>query len=42
MRDRLMAMQKALQTTQTALNKFYGSLSDEQKAQFDRLNVRSS
>ena len=42
MRDRLVAMQKALQTTQTALNKFYGSLSDEQKAQFDRLNARSS
>ncbi len=42
MRDRLIAMQKALQTTQTALNKFYGTLSDEQKAQFDRLSVRSS
>ncbi len=42
MRDRLMAMSTALQTTQSALNKFYGSLSDEQKAQFDRLNVRSS
>ena len=42
MRDRLISMQTALQTTQTALNKFYGSLSDEQKAQFDRLNVRSS
>jgi hypothetical protein len=42
MQDRLVAMSKALETTQTALNKFYGSLSDEQKAQFDRLNVRSS
>jgi hypothetical protein len=42
MQDRLASMSKALETTQTALNKFYGSLSDEQKAQFDRLNVRSS
>jgi hypothetical protein len=42
MEDRLSAMSKALQTTQAALNKFYGSLSDEQKAQFDRMNVRSA
>jgi hypothetical protein len=42
MEERLSAMSQALQTTQTALNKFYGSLSDEQKAQFDRINARSS
>jgi LTXXQ motif family protein len=41
MEDRLTAMSKALQTTQAALNKFYGSLSDEQKAQFDRINART-
>jgi hypothetical protein len=42
MADRLTTMSKALETTQRALNKFYGSLSDEQKAQFDRMNIRSS
>jgi len=42
MEDRLQAMLKALDTTQTALSKFYGSLSDEQKAQFDRISVRAS
>jgi hypothetical protein len=42
MEERLSAMSQALQTTQAALNKFYGSLSDEQKAQFDRINARSS
>jgi hypothetical protein len=42
MEDRLQVMQKALDTTQAALTKFYGSLSDEQKAQFDRISVRSS
>jgi hypothetical protein len=42
MEDRLQAMSKALETTQVALNRFYGSLSDEQKARFDRMNVRSS
>jgi LTXXQ motif family protein len=40
MQDRLEAMSQALQTTQAALNRFYGSLSDEQKAQFDRINAR--
>ena len=40
MEERLSAMSQALQATQTALNKFYGSLSDEQKAQFDRINAR--
>jgi LTXXQ motif family protein len=42
MEDRLKTMSQALETTQRALNKFYGSLSDEQKAQFDRMNIRSS
>ena len=42
MEERLSAMSQALQTTQTALNKFYSSLSDEQKAQLDRINARSS
>jgi hypothetical protein len=42
MEARLSAMSQALATTQTALNKFYGSLSDEQKAQFDRINARPS
>jgi len=41
MEDRLTAMSKALQTTQAALNKFYDALSDEQKAQFDRINART-
>jgi hypothetical protein len=42
MQDRLQVMEKALDTTQAALTKFYGSLSDEQKAQFDRISVRAS
>jgi hypothetical protein len=42
MEDRLQVMVKALDTTQAALSKFYGSLSDEQKARFDRLSVRAS
>jgi hypothetical protein len=42
MQDRLQVMLKALDNTQAALSKFYGSLSDEQKAQFDRFSVRSS
>ena len=39
MEDRLQVMLKALDTTQAALSKFYGSLSDEQKARFDRMSV---
>ena len=42
MADRLRAMSKALETTEAALVKFYDSLSDEQKAQFDRINVRQT
>jgi hypothetical protein len=42
MEDRLQAVSKAIATTQAALSKFYGSLSDEQKAQFDRINARPS
>jgi hypothetical protein len=41
MADRLQAMSKALETTRAALAKFYDSLSDEQKAQFDRFNART-
>jgi len=41
MEDRLSSMSKALRTTEAALNKFYGALSDEQKAQFDRINART-
>ncbi len=40
MEDRLNSMLQALDTVQPALVKFYGSLSDEQKARFDRLHVR--
>jgi hypothetical protein len=42
MANRLRTMSKALELTQAALTKFYGSLSDEQKAQFDRINVRQT
>jgi hypothetical protein len=41
MEMRLSAMSKALEITQAALDKFYASLSDEQKARFDRINVRA-
>ena len=41
MQMRLGAMSKALEITQAALDKFYASLSDEQKARFDRINVRT-
>ena len=40
MGDRLNSMLQALDRVQPALVKFYDSLSDEQKARFDRLNVR--
>jgi hypothetical protein len=40
MEDRFNSMLQALQTVQPALAKFYNSLSDEQKARFDRLNAR--
>jgi hypothetical protein len=42
MENRLSAMSQALQMTETALNKFYGALSDEQKAQFNRMSVRAA
>lgn len=42
MADRLTAMSKALEMTQAALTRFYGSLSDEQKAQFDRISARQA
>ncbi len=42
MEQRLSAMSKVLDLTQTALTRFYGSLSDEQKARFDRINARQA
>jgi hypothetical protein len=40
MEQRLRSMEKAIDTVQPALAKFYNSLSDEQKARFDRLGPR--
>jgi hypothetical protein len=40
MEARLKGMLKALDTVQPAMAKFYGSLTDEQKARFDRLPPR--
>jgi hypothetical protein len=37
MEQRLSGMLQAIETVRPVLNKFYGSLSDEQKARFDRL-----
>jgi hypothetical protein len=37
MEQRLDAMLRAVQTVQPALERFYGSLSDEQKERFNRL-----
>jgi hypothetical protein len=37
MEQRLSGMLQAIETVRPALNKFYGSLNDEQKARFDRL-----
>ena len=37
MEERLDAMLRAVQTVQPALEKFYGSLGDEQKERFNRL-----
>jgi hypothetical protein len=42
MENRLSAMSKALTTTHAALTKFYGSLSDEQKARFDRMPLHAT
>jgi hypothetical protein len=42
MENRLSAMSQALHMTENALNKFYGALSDEQKAQFDRMSIRAA
>ena len=42
MEARLSAMLKALDTVQPALAKFYNSLTDEQKARFDRLGPRQA
>ena len=40
MEQRLDGMLQAIETVRPALNRFYGSLSDEQKARFDRLGSR--
>ena len=40
MEQRLRAMEQAIDTVQPALAKFYNSLTDEQKARFDRLGPR--
>ena len=40
MEQRLQAMLQAVDTVQPALQQFYASLSDEQKARFDRLGAR--
>ena len=42
MEDRLVAMSQALTTTRAALTSFYSSLSDEQKARFDRMPLRAT
>ena len=42
MENRLSAMSQALRMTESALSKFYGALSDEQKAQFDRMSIRAA
>jgi hypothetical protein len=42
MENRLTKMSQALQMTESALNKFYGALSDEQKAEFDRMSIRAA
>ncbi len=42
MEDRLVAMSQALTATRAALVSFYGSLSDEQKARFDRMPLRAT
>jgi len=42
MESRLSTMSQALQMTQTALDRFYGALSDEQKARFDRMSIRAA
>jgi len=42
MDNRLSAMSQALKMTDAALSKFYAALTDEQKAQFDRMSIRAS
>ena len=42
MEQRLKGMLQAIETVRPALDKFYGSLSDEQKARFDRLGRSSN
>jgi hypothetical protein len=40
MERRLKAMQDAINIVQPALDRFYSSLSDEQKARFNRIGTR--
>jgi hypothetical protein len=42
MEQRLTAMLQAIDTMQPALAKFYNSLSDEQKAQINRIGPRAA
>jgi LTXXQ motif family protein len=42
MEQRLDAMLQAIETVRPALTRFYGSLSDEQKARFDRMGRRAA
>jgi hypothetical protein len=42
MEQRLDAMLQAIETVRPALTKFYGSLSDEQKARFDRMGRKTT
>jgi hypothetical protein len=42
MEQRLAAMCQAVQTVEPALEKFYGSLSDEQNERFNRLPPRQA
>ena len=42
MEQRLDAMSRAVQTLQPALDRFYGTLSDEQKERFNRLGPAQS
>jgi hypothetical protein len=42
MQQRLNAMLEAVKIVQPALDKFYGSLTDEQKARFNQLRPQQS
>jgi hypothetical protein len=42
MEQRLDGMLQAIETVRPALTRFYGSLSDEQKARFDRMGRQAT